>query len=778
MLIKTKLRAGSVLIALLPALLSSALIGWTSLNQAESALEDQVKSQLVAVREERAAQILNYFHTARDQALTYAKDRMVTTAMQDFAATFSSLTYEIDVDLAKERETLKEQYTKTFAEEYASHNGNRQADVAKLFSSLADKSVPLQLRYIKENPNPTERKDKFRKADDDSTYAIRHYIYHVAFSEIQKKFGYQDIFLIDAESGNVVYSVRKQLDYATSLKTGPFADSGLAQAYQGAMKLKDEEGFYITDFAPYLPSYDAPAAFIAVPIHFSGERIGVLAFQLPVTRINEIMTSGHQWQEKGQGNTGETFLLGEDSRLRSESRLWHEDPNAFIELATREGTDGETLNAIQRTQRVVGLYRIETQSSKKALNGESGVELITGYRGTPVITAYQSLDIDGMRWALIAEEEAGEAFAAARELRTNIIYLMSAMGVVLLLASGSLGWIFSLSITRPLQRIVDSMRDISTGSGDLTARLDERAKDELGQMSAAFNRFVEKLDRIMGEVGESTEELAKASEALSTITKDTRNGMDRQQEEIQQVATAIEEMTATVKDVAQNTSATADAARHVGSQVESGKEVLHSSASAVAQLSNRMNDSQHLVSALQDDSTQVGKVLDVIRGIAEQTNLLALNAAIEAARAGEQGRGFAVVADEVRVLAMRTQESTEEIRDIIESLQKRSTQTADMLKENNSDLAVTVTLSEQTQHAFQEIESAVQRLLEMSTQIASATEQQTSVTEVIRMNVDNIHQVASSTATGAERTDSSSQMLTRLGDQLRNLVGQFQVSGH
>jgi methyl-accepting chemotaxis protein len=213
-----------------------------------------------------------------------------------------------------------------------------------------------------------------------------------------------------------------------------------------------------------------------------------------------------------------------------------------------------------------------------------------------------------------------------------------------------------------------------------------------------------------------------------------------------------------------------------GSQVNAGRGVLRKNNASVQQLSQRMNASKEVVEALQHDSTKVGTVLDVIRGIAEQTNLLALNAAIEAARAGEQGRGFAVVADEVRVLAMRTQQSTEEIRVIIESLQSRSSQTTHMLQENTQDLEITVSLTEQTQHAFAEIESAVDKLLEMSTQIASATEEQASVTEEIGRNVDNIYQVAQSTATGAEQTSESSRMLARLGDELKRLVGQFQVS--
>ena len=420
---------------------------------------------------------------------------------------------------------------------------------------------------------------------------------------------------------------------------------------------------------------------------------------------------------------------------------------------------------------------MRSPGAQKAIDGESGFAAFNDYRGVPVLSAYKPIDIGGHRWAVLAEEDTAEAYAAATELRKEVIFMIAGTSLVLLLISGALGWFFSLALSRPLERIVASMRDISSGSGDLTVRLDQRAKDELGQLAAAFNLFVNKLDSIMSQVGSSTDELATASEELSMITRDTRRGVEQQQNEIQQVATAIEEMTATVKNVAQNTNATAEAARHAGMQVDAGKGILQSSSSAVQQLSVRMSQSREVVDALQQDSTKVGTVLDVIRGIAEQTNLLALNAAIEAARAGEQGRGFAVVADEVRVLAQRTQESTEEIRDIIESLQSRSRQTGQMLQENNGDIETTVDLSEQTQHAFQEIENAVHQLLDMSTQIASATEEQASVTEDISHNVDNIHQVAQSTASGSEQTEASSQMLARLGDELKSLVGQFRVSG-
>ncbi len=772
MLIKTKLLAGSILLALLPATIAATFIGLYATNHAEEALHEQAEARLIALREEKAAQVSNYFQSMTQQALAYARDLMAIEATRELSAAYR----EIAPASTQDRNKLKGYYNNAFAAEYGRRNAGKRPDVDGIFGRLGAQAVTLQRHYILENSNPLGEKDKLNESRDGSEYSRLHKHYHPSFHELQQEFGYYDIFLIDAESGDVVYTVFKELDYATSLKNGPYSNSGLAEAFNAAMRL-DEGATYMTDFAPYLPSYQDPAAFIAAPIFENGKRIGVIAFQLPIDRINAVMTSNGKWKDVGLGDSGETYLIGPDYKMRSQSRFWLEDPNGFLTAVKAAGMDDETIAAIKSKQTVIGLQTVRSPGAEQALQGKSGFSTFPDYRDVPVLSAYKSLDIGGHRWAILAEEDVSEAYSAAKQLHGDVILIVTSTSIILLLISGILGWVFSVSISRPLVRIVNSMRDISSGSGDLTVRLDASAKDELGQLSQAFNQFVEKLDSIMHKVGGSTNELATASEELSMITRDTRQGVEQQQGEIQQVATAIEEMTATVHEVAKNTHATAEAANLVGNQVNAGKDVLVQSVAAVQNLSNRISESRTVVGALQQDSEKVGTVLDVIRGIAEQTNLLALNAAIEAARAGEQGRGFAVVADEVRTLAMKTQQSTEEIRTIIESLQSRSDQTVQMLQENSADIETTVGLSEQTQHAFSEIENAMHNLLDMSTQIASASEEQAAVTEEISRNVEKISQVAITTATGAEQTEVSSQMLARLGDDLMNLVGQFKVSG-
>ena len=637
--------------------------------------------------------------------------------------------------------------------------------------------MALQQRFINANPHPLGSKDELVDLADDSNYARQHSRFHRSFRELQRRFGYYDVFLVDGETGHVVYSVFKEIDFATSLKSGAFADSGLGQAFKSAMAIDEPGTTSISDFAPYFPSYDGPASFIGAPVFDKGEKIGAVIFQLPIDRIQSVMTGDGHWAEDGLGQSGESYLVGADGKMRSESRFLLEDKAGFLELLQRTGAPAKVVDDVRGKGTVIGIQSVDSVGADRATRGETGFDTFADYRGIEMLSAFKPLQIDGLDWAILAEIDADEAYAASDALAGTLTMQSLSVIAVSALVASVLGYLFAGSISRPLNRIVASMRDISSGEGDLTVRLDDAANDELGDLSRAFNRFVATIDELVGYVRISTESLAASSEELSAVTNDTRDGMSRQQKEIEHIATAVEEMTSTVREVARSTASTAQAAEHAGSQVHTGRGVLSRNVDSIHALSQRMQQSQTLIDALRGDSERVGTVLEVISSIAGQTNLLALNAAIEAARAGEQGRGFAVVADEVRVLAQRTQESTEEIRQIIESLQARSRESTKALETNNTELLETVSLTESTQSAFTEIEQAVSELLSMSAQIASATEEQSAATDEIGRNVHVIHDVAQATAAGADQTAASSTELANLGNELHALVGKFKVSG-
>ena len=353
--------------------------------------------------------------------------------------------------------------------------------------------------------------------------------------------------------------------------------------------------------------------------------------------------------------------------------------------------------------------------------------------------------------------------------------LVATLLLIGLLLGGLIMWLIVSTVVKPLNQTLQALKDIVDGEGDLTRRLDVNGSDEISQLAQGFNKFAGLVHGIIREMAGYTGRLNTSAERLITVTEETSRGVALQQQRSDDVVTAVNEMAASGHEVASNTGAAAEAARNADAAANDGRQVVGKTIEVIGSLAQAVRQAGEVINRLESDSESIGGVLDVIRGIAEQTNLLALNAAIEAARAGEQGRGFAVVADEVRTLASRTQESTAEIRSMIERLQGSAREAVQVMADGSTRADESVQQAATAGDALDAISEAVAVINQMNVQIASAAEEQNAVAEEINKSVVAISEITEQTAAGAQQTASAGNELTQLSEQLSGIVRQFKV---
>ncbi|SDS07952.1 methyl-accepting chemotaxis sensory transducer with Cache sensor [Halopseudomonas litoralis] len=358
--------------------------------------------------------------------------------------------------------------------------------------------------------------------------------------------------------------------------------------------------------------------------------------------------------------------------------------------------------------------------------------------------------------------------------RTQVLWALSVVAVILLLMVISL-YIIGRSITRPLNQVVQAMGDIANGEGDLTRTLDSDAQDELSLLARHFNTFTSNLRQLIGQLGDGATQMISASQQLDQISNASLTGMTRQSERMELMATAVNEITYGVQDVAQNANAAALEVESANEGAHFGRMQVGKTIEQIDHLSDSVNTAVAHMETLSADAKEIATVLDVIRAIAEQTNLLALNAAIEAARAGEMGRGFAVVADEVRNLAQRTQKSTEEIHGMITRLQTNTQSVVTVINESSRYSELSVEQVNSAGQALEQIATSMQQLVSLNASIASATTQQSTVVEDVNRNVTEAAELARETTDGAQQTAQASEHLARIGQQISNLLGRFKI---
>ncbi len=385
--------------------------------------------------------------------------------------------------------------------------------------------------------------------------------------------------------------------------------------------------------------------------------------------------------------------------------------------------------------------------------------------------AHLAAQADRMVQAMARAYELQKADMRAQQDSSSLLILLAAALALLIGLAATV--LISLLIVRPLRRVIGLARQIA--DGDLSASIEVRRRDEIGQLLEAMAGMSGNLRDMVGRLQGGVAQISVSAQALSSVTEQTRVGVNGQKEETDQVATAMSQMAATVQEVARNAEAAASSTAAADNRVGTGSQVVRQTLGRVTQLARAMEETTASIQRLSHDTQSIGTVLDVIKNVAEQTNLLALNAAIEAARAGEQGRGFAVVADEVRALARRTQQSTAEIERLIATLRDGVRDCVAHMQQSGSLVDLTVQDANLTEESLAGIAEAVTLIHQMNQQIAAAAEQQSAVAEEINRSVTSIRDIADQSAMAMDETASSSVQLARLGQELQGMAGSFRL---
>lgn len=493
---------------------------------------------------------------------------------------------------------------------------------------------------------------------------------------------------------------------------------------------------------------------VTVPITVEGKVLGVLGVDVA---LDSLQSSAAASQRELFNGAGHMFITSNAGLLAAYS---NDASKIGKNLVQALGGDARQLQ------------KLLTSGKPRVLKQESVIRAVFPVAPIP----------EAKPWAVIIDLPEQVMLADSQRLQVILDGAMTTGTLKALLVAGLAGlgglllmWLTASSVTRPINKVSAMLKDIASGEGDLTQRLKYHRHDELGELVSWFNRFLDKLQPIIGQIKQSITEARTTADQSSEIARQTSDGMQIQFREIDQVATASNEMSATANDVAINAANAASAARGADQSAKDGMAIIQRSTRDINSLAEEVRKAVGEVEALAVTSEQIGSVLEVIRSIAEQTNLLALNAAIEAARAGERGRGFAVVADEVRNLARRTQDSVEEIRQVIDCIQGNTRGVVATMHYSHSKAQESAGQINHAVQALHRISDAITIISDMNLQIASAAEQQSAVAEEVNRNVSAIRGVTETlTGQAAESAQVSSQ-LNALSSQQMKLIDQFRV---
>ena len=719
--IRRKVLLGVAALTAIPVIVTAIVIGYQANTYGRTAVENEMQNKLSSLREARQRQVENYITTLKDQLLTFATDLTIINAMKELGETYRVTSPLNESDLAQYRSSLQNYYTQDFVTEYQRQNLVDAPDMQQQFAQLNDRSLALQYQHI---PGVEKTLNDQTPKVDYAAYANAHRKYDSAISKLLKAFNYDDIFLVDPQSGEVIYSARKRLDYTTSLIDGPYAEMGAGQAFRGTKLLNSAGDVTVIDYEAYLPSLEQQAMFLATSIFENNKRIGVLIFQIGIERINEIMTANQSWSELALGKSGEAYIVNSDFEMLNNSRLLVQDKPSYLSQMTATNFDSDALASIDIKNSSIGLQQVNTEATRAAINGESGFKVLNNYLNTPSFTAYAPFGSSGLNWAFVAEINQQEALSPLKDLWRKILWTSLCLILGIFAIASTIGVRFlRRQMVQPIAELETAVQRLA--QGDMRARVHLESEDEFGSLAAAFNQLLDErfaaleqsekqneelnnslIDMLMATMPLRDKDLTNILPVNEDVTGALADSMNSVTEEVARVLLHVDSIAQKIgfnarsvrakaltvfenaKKESDNLNSTLSKLLELSldtdqlaelSQIseqlaeDSSKASLQASQSAektvhwLGDMQETIYDAEKRIRQLGDNSREVNKIMGAINTLVEHVHMLALNTSMYSTNADEKSANFVSILEEIKQLTQQAGEAKIFICDIVEN---------------------------------------------------------------------------------------------------------------
>jgi methyl-accepting chemotaxis protein len=834
MKIGQKLLVGAVALTLVPLALTAGLLWQGATSLSGQTVDTQVQLQLSALRDQKTQQLKDEVEYRVAALRTLGANQATVEAMTKFKVAFGDAAKEAGKtdDVAGHRRAMVEYVTTQFGPEFAKRNPAKAPDLTALVDARDPNTVRLQADYITTNPNKLGEKEKLVTAPGVLSYHALHARYHPSFERAQKLFGFYDIFLIDTTTDQVVYTVFKELDFGSRLADGISAKTKLAETYYRVKNAKSRDDVYLSDFEPYLASYNDQAAFAAVPVFDGDRQVGVLAMQYPIDKITATMSSNRTWPQIGLGQTGDAFLVGADYLMRTDARYLVEESSRKTYVEQMKGKlDAERLALMQAKNSTIGLVKIESDATRAAQSGQTSVIRFVDYRGIPSIGAFAPLKVQGLNWAVVTKIDAAEADAPVQALSRSTLLRTAAVAAGVLLVVGALMTYFLRRFMQPITHLHNTVNAVAGGktgarsqlaqadeigelgrafdkllderiaqlekaskenetlntsvigllqtvfqlsNKDLTARADV-TEDVIGTLSSSINQFSDETSRTLAEVNQIAHQVRATSEAVSQQASRVDERAQDDRSSLEQMQVNLQRATKQLMQVAQLSDDSNKVAEKASLATDGALRAVSATVRGMDDLRDSISETEKRFKRLGERSQEISSAVSLINTISERTHMLAMNASMQAATAGEAGRGFAVVAEEVQRLSESSRAATTTISQLVQNIQLETNET---LYTMNRLISQVVSQSEQAQRAGEQMtltQSTTAQLVGLVQQIAQFSEQQSLLGRELQLSVSKLNKGSEQTVSAISEQTRSTVTLVDFSRRLAESVAQFKL---